>query len=508
MGRILACVLVLAMCMGYLPLAAAESADGKNGKRVLDSPLAGRWYNADRVRLAAEIDDYLKNVPPGPGLQAWALILPHAGLAWSGQTGAYGIKAVVASGQKIRRVIVIGPSHHVYFKNRASVPDGFSHYRTPLGEMPLDRELIDELRATPYFATEPGADFPEHSVQVMLPMLQRALGDFRLVPIVLGVLDQGAVRAIAGILQPHLDKETLLVVSTDFTHYGAGFDYRPFTEDIEENLKKLDMGAFHLIEARDLTGFAGYIDRTGATICGQVPLMVLLALMPEDARVQLLRYDTSGRLTGDFSSSVSYLSAAVSGERPAAAGGPQDTLSRQDRAGLLALARATVKFTLEKGRKPSPAELGVEITPGMERVMGAFVTLKIKGQLRGCIGEITPVRPLYQAVMARAVDAALHDPRFRPVERQEFEALEFEISALTPSHPVASYRDIVLGRDGMVLHKNGHSAVFLPQVAPEQGWTLEQTLSELAVKAGLGPNDWRQGASFDVFQAIVFGEEH
>ena len=140
--------------------------------------------------------------------------------------------------------------------------------------------------------------------------------------------------------------------------------------------------------------------------------------------------------------------------------------------------------------------------------MGAFVTLndKTTGALRGCIGEIMPMRPLVEAVAARAVDSALGDPRFSPVSERELGGIRVEVSALTPPKRVASWRDIVLGRDGMTLEKNGCFAVFLPQVAPEQGWDLPTTLSYLSQKAGLSADAWREGATFETFQAEVFHE--
>ncbi|MBR0506111.1 MAG: AmmeMemoRadiSam system protein A, partial [Kiritimatiellae bacterium] len=140
--------------------------------------------------------------------------------------------------------------------------------------------------------------------------------------------------------------------------------------------------------------------------------------------------------------------------------------------------------------------------------MGAFVTLndKATGMLRGCIGEIMPMRPLVDAVIERAVDSALRDPRFSPVSERELGSLRVEVSALTPPRRVGSWRDIVLGRDGMTLEKNGAFAVFLPQVAPEQGWDLPTTLTYLSQKAGLPPDAWREGATFETFQAEVFHE--
>ena len=139
--------------------------------------------------------------------------------------------------------------------------------------------------------------------------------------------------------------------------------------------------------------------------------------------------------------------------------------------------------------------------------MGCFVTLKIGEDLRGCIGEIEPMRPLYQAVTGRAVDSAFRDPRFPQLTPEEFRRVEIEISALTPARPVNSWQEIEIGRHGMTITRNGRSAVFLPQVAPEQGWNLEQTLTYLSRKAGLPADAWRSpDARFTVFEAIVFKE--
>lgn len=475
-------------------------------KRVFPSPFAGTWYDADPAKLSAAIDGYMGKVPDKVLAPVCALIMPHAGLQWSGQTAAYGIKQIDAA--KIRRVIVLGPSHHVFMENSASVPDA-THYATPLGETPLDVDLIRDLLQSPYFHVTRAANENEHSVQILLPALQRQLGEFRFVPIVLGRLDSASTQAIADILRRHLTPDTLVVASSDFTHYGKNFGYLPFATDIPENLKKLDMGAFKLIEEQNLQGFAAYVEKTGATICGQGAIEMLLALLPAKSRIDLLHYENSGAKTHDYSSSVSYLSAAVTGNwetiaKDEAAGSP--ALSQDDKNRLMALAKGTLQHFLDNGKAPTPEKLGIEITPGMQQIMGAFVTLKKHENLRGCIGEITPTRPLYEAVMQRSIDAAVHDSRFKAVRKDEFQELSFEISALTPPTAVASYRDIVIGRDGVVLQKNGRSAVFLPQVAPEQGWGLEEMLSQLALKAGLPPNAWAEGASFTVFQAIVFAE--
>lgn len=484
----------------------AEQPD--QGSRVFTSPLAGTWYPADKQELVDEIDGYLAKASGEQLKDVCAVILPHAGYRWSGPTAAYALHQL--QGRSFKRVVVVGPSHRLPMENIASVPD-FTDYATPLGRVPLDRKFIAELRKHPEFQGIPLAHDGEHSVQIELPLLEHVLGDFEFVPIVVGELDRPTVRKMGRILSGLVDSQTLVVASSDFTHYGANFGYVPFTHNVPQKLKELDGGAIDRVCAKDPDGLLDYIDKTGATICGRYAISVLLAMLPADAEVHKLHYDTSGSMLGDYSSSVSYCAFAVSGKWPKAApvapSSDSSALTPADRSALLRLARATLTYALEHGEAPTAEQLGIEITPAMRRTSGAFVTLHRNGALRGCIGEIIASRPLYRCVIAQAVNAGLHDYRFPPVRSSELDEIDFEISVLTPPQPVASASKIVLGKHGVILKKAGHMAVFLPQVAPEQGWDLETTLTYLSRKAGLPGDAWRNGASFEVFEAIVFGEK-
>ena len=208
---------------------------------------------------------------------------------------------------------------------------------------------------------------------------------------------------------------------------------------------------------------------------------------------------------------MSYETIAFYGEgRPARkekAKAEMSELTAADKKVLLSLAREAIAQAL-KGKVPStPEDLGVKTTPAMKRKMGGFVTLTIGGDLRGCIGEIFPRQPLADVVLDHAIDAAFNDPRFPPLTAKEFLKIRIEISALTPPTPVASYKDIEIGKHGMFIELDGRSAVFLPQVAPEQGWDLPTTLTYLSRKAGLSDDAWRDPrAKFTVFEAVVFHE--
>ncbi len=131
---------------------------------------------------------------------------------------------------------------------------------------------------------------------------------------------------------------------------------------------------------------------------------------------------------------------------------------------------------------PAAQQLGVDITPAMEQIAGAFVTLVKHGQLRGCVGQVIPDQPLYETVMRHAIHAGLNDRRFPPVKASELDDIEFEVSVLTPPRRVASSSEITIGVHGIILNKSGCSSLFLPQVAPQQGWDLETTLAQLVTE--------------------------
>ncbi|MHC4818226.1 MAG: AmmeMemoRadiSam system protein B [Planctomycetota bacterium] len=477
-------------------------------KDVLASPVAGSWFTDDPEKLAAELQGYLDRVEPKPLAPLRALVLPHAGYRWSGQVAAYGVKQV--AGGTYDRVVVLGPSHRSGMENVVSVPDA-THYASPLGEVALDLDFIRALRRHSVVQCIPPVHRSEHSVHIQVPLLQQALGEFRLVPIVVGSLDLETSRTFARILRGLIDAETLVVASSDFTHYGPRFSYRPFQDDLAQNLERLDMGALKTIEKSDDEAFRSYIRKTGATICGRRAISVLLAVLGPDAEAHLLRYDTSGRIGGDYTNSVSYLAVAFPGAwsaaAPVAAPATTPPLSAADRQRLLVLARKTLEHVFEHEDYPTPEELGVEVTAPMKTPRGAFVTLYRSGRMCGCRGMIYASTPLFRTVMIQTVQSALHDTRFQPVRARELPALRMTISVLTEPRPVASAEDIVLGQHGIILKKGGKRALYLPQVATEQGWNLAQTLGRLSRKAGLPADAWRDpDASFQVFEAEVFGE--
>jgi AmmeMemoRadiSam system protein B/AmmeMemoRadiSam system protein A len=486
-------------------------AAGVAAESVRPSALAGTWYPGDAGELAREVDgllDAAKAKPPEGSIRA--LIAPHAGYRFSGATAAE-VFALVR-GRAYERVLVLAPAHRSGFHG-LSIAD-VTAYETPLGRVPLDTEAIARLRASDLVQTDPTAHEREHSIEIELPLLQRALAPgWRLVPVLVSRMEGEDYQVAADLLRPLADDRTLVVVSTDFTHFGPRFGYLPFPPDKEvaEHLRGLDEGAVKQILAKDADGLLAYQADTGITMCGYRPVTLLLKLLPADAQVERVAYATSGELTGDWMNSVSYVGLAVTGPTPISGSTPAAAAAAKTDGSDLALLHRLAVLGVEEavlgpsGQRTRELQTRLAALPEpLREPAGAFVTLKRGGQLRGCIGYILPKKPLYQAVLENGVNAARNDHRFYPVAPEELDDMEIEVSVLSPPEPIPSYEQFRVGEQGIILSKDGHQAVFLPEVAPEQGWSRDETLTHLAQKAGLPADAWRKGADFLVFTSTKY----
>ncbi len=178
-------------------------------------------------------------------------------------------------------------------------------------------------------------------------------------------------------------------------------------------------------------------------------------------------------------------------------------LSSEEKRYLLKLARDTISARLNQQPLPEPKP----ITPNLKVHTGAFVTINKRGQLRGCIGYVEGIKPLYQAIQDLALSAAFNDPRFPPLTKDELPQTEIEISVLTPLIPVHDISEIQIGRDGLLVKNGFYEGLLLPQVATEYGWDVETFLSETCLKAGLPPNAWKDpDTEIFKFSALIFSE--
>ncbi|MFH1227160.1 MAG: AmmeMemoRadiSam system protein B [Planctomycetota bacterium] len=467
--------------------------------KVRPLALAGTWYNGSSGELGKEIRGYLDKADVKPMADVSAIIVPHAGHQYSGQGAAYGYKAV--SNRAFKRVILMGPNHQSYrFKGIAVTR--MTHYQTPLGLVAIDTAACNKLLAAGgIFNNQPDAEMSEHSLEIQLPFIQTVLQGYKLIPLMVDSMSDKDFQTAAEALKEFVDDNTLLIASSDFTHFGEGFGYVPFTDSVKANLKKLDGGAIDQILKISPGGFREYLNATGATICGYNPITLLLHLMPAGIKAQLLDYYTSGDLTGDWGHSVSYAAIAFSRD---AASGESHLLDDAEQKFLLKLARQTLQMYLKSGKMPEVDQS--KITPRLNRKFGVFVTMEKNKQLRGCIGNFEPV-VLYKAVMKQVTESATGDPRFEPMTLAEEPAVHIEISVMSPMKRIDSYKEIIVGTHGVYIKKGMHGATFLPQVAPEQGWDRDTMLEYLCQKAGLDADAYKdKGMEFLVYTAQVFGE--
>ena len=446
--------------------------------------LAGTWYPGSPAMLLATARNLLRQASPAPAPagRPLALVVPHAGWAYSGAVAAsaYRLLAPGAFG----RVVVVAPSHYGSFDGYAL--DDASAYLTPLGEVPLAREAVEALKGPGLARVVPGVTGPEHAVEIELPFLQAVLGRFSLVPVLVGRVDASDQRAFALRLAMLDDGKTLFVFSSDFTHYGPRFDYAPFgpTAGARAGIRSLDATAIDLLRRLDADGFRAFVKEKDATICGRAGLgtmLELLARIAPKARGTLLAHWASGEMTGSRDdSSVDYAALAFTREEgPAGSALTAPPRLAPVDASAPPLPEALGRALVRVARGALEADLGQDTTrldaalrelgdaPEASRLQAVFVTLKKTdpleiarlGELRGCIGQVVPTYPLDLAVVKSALDAALDDPRFPEVEEGELPKLAVEVTVLSPIVPIGSWKEIRVGTHGIVLEKGGRRAL-------------------------------------------------
>jgi len=450
------------------------------------------------------IDSFLKAANPEP-LQGniFTLILPHAGYGFSGSTAAYGYKLI--QGKSYKTVVVIGPSHYYGFSGVSVYPEGI--FRTPLGDLEIDKEFAQKLlnKDNDIFF-ELRAFEKEHSVEVQLPFLQKVLSDFsaeggsasggKIVPIVMGDCSLSTCQKFADLLKKAIGQrqDVLVVASTDMYH---GYDYQE--ADTMDNL------TLSYLKNMDAEGLYYGLREGKLQLCGGFGVVstLILAKGLDHQSLKVLHHTNSAEVTGKKIKgiwTVGYVSCVIDQEKGVVA-----MLNKEQRKKLLEIARNSIQHYLKTGKK-------IEITeqdPILSKEMGAFVTLREHAELRGCIGNLIGSQPLYLTIRDMAIEAAVGDPRFSPLEESELKNIEIEISALSPLERVDSADKIQLGVHGVLVKRGFQSGVFLPQVAQETGWSKEEFLSNLcAHKAGLSADAWKdKSTEIYIFSAEVFSEK-
>jgi len=496
---------ILVGCLSAALLAQPD----KQSEEVRPPVYAGQFYEANADRLSSRIEVFLQAVDKLPTISRdpAVIIVPHAGYVYSGQTAAYAYALV--KGRAYDTVVVIGPSHHYGFNSCSVWPRG--GFATPLGVMPVDEETCSRLMKATGFEFIPEAHAQEHSVEVQVPFLQTVLPQAKLVPIVMGFPTRRLIERLAdGLLAALSGKKALVVISTDMSHYLP-----------QPEAKEVDQKTMNLISALQVEPLLRQVISGENVLCGGGGVCASLLYLQKlgEPRLQVLRYADSSEGGGPKNQVVGYMAAVgfiMSEAKPepkkenlsssTSTSGQKETemvfsLSQEEKRELLNLAKQAVELYVREGKI---LNYHTE-NPRFWEEKGAFVTLKKRGQLRGCIGYIEPVLPLYLTIIRCAILAASEDPRFSPVETKELSSLEYEISVLTTPRKVSNPREVVVGRHGLIISMSGRKGVLLPQVPVEEGWDRETFLEQVCLKAGLPPAAWRRAeAELFVFEALVF----
>lgn len=488
-----------------IPLLVGCSGIAKNpaagpGEQVRQAAVAGAFYPKDAKELAATVDEFLTHasVPAQKG-QIIALVAPHAGYPFSGVVAGHSY--ALLKGRPTHRVVVIAPSHYEAFPF-ASVYEGEA-YATPLGSIPVDKEFARKLvRSSPLIKLSsrghvPSAEGSEHALEVQLPFLQRTLGDFQLVPIIMGEQSYEASRAL-GVALAELIRgtDTLIVASSDLSHY------HPYEQAIILDGKTLNaIGEWDYLTLSD-----NFRSRTWEA-CGGGPIVAAMIAAERlgATRAKVIKYANSGDVTGDRSRVVGYGAVALLQEDEGRGREtPKFSLTSAEKRQLLEIARKSVESAVKENKT---YELPANLPASLMQDRGAFVTLKENGELRGCIGYTVAMQPLAETVRDVGAFAALRDTRFRPVAASELPQLKYEVSVLSPLRRVSDISQIKVGEHGLMIVKGRTRGLLLPQVAPEQHWDRNTLLDETAMKAGLPSKAWRdKDADLFMFTAVVFGE--
>jgi len=453
---------------------------------VRPAAVAGSYYPGDKPQLEYQLNRFLLNAPSNlvKG-DVIALIVPHAGYPYSGQAAAYGYKQLL--GKKFDTVILIGASHKMGF-DQIALPD-YEFYETPLGKVPVDKEFISKLKKlSDRVIVDNKPHREEHSLEAQLPFLQTVLKDgFKIVPILFGGISLSNCQTLSYALSFLIEDNTLIIASSDWSHY--------YPYDLAS---KMDSKGTTLAVNGDIEGFIKALANGETEACGAPAIITTMLIAPALGanKVELLKYANSGDVTDDRSKVVGYASIVFYNQ--------ELKLSGSDKKELLRIARKTIDAKIRNWKLP---DFNVD-EGAMTAKRGVFVSLSKAGKLRGCIGYIQPVKPLFLAVQDMAIEAAANDPRFKPVTKAEFKDIDLEISALSRLKKIKDVSDISVGRDGLYIIKGGQSGLLLPQVAVEWGWNRDEFLRQVCIKAGLPEDAWREkDAVLYRFCADVFREE-
>ncbi|TAJ93545.1 MAG: AmmeMemoRadiSam system protein B [Gammaproteobacteria bacterium] len=423
--------------------------------------VAGMFYPEEPRELARVVAGFTAAAAKFAA-QPRILVVPHAGYIYSGAVAGRAYACLKKHSGTIRKVVLFGPAHRVYL-NGLALPDA-DLLATPLGEIPVDKSMAKQVLQLPQVSINAEAHAQEHSLEVQLPFLQTVLEDFSILPLVVGM---ASIRDITEIFERlRHEKHLLIVISSDLSHYHGYKEAQRMDTATSAAIRSFNLDAIGPDQACGFVGLRGGLQFAHSNGMWVVEL---------DLR-------NSGDTAGPQDRVVGYGAFAVYADRQ---------FTELQKCQLLALARASIVEGLTNSR-PVPINPD-DLDPALLESGAAFVTLKIKGQLRGCIGTTQVEECLARCVAMNAYNAAFRDPRFEPLSADELPQIDISISVLTKPAPLQFSSETELlesiepGIDGLIIESGAHRATFLPEVwdsLPMPG----DFLKHLKIKAGISPS--------------------
>jgi AmmeMemoRadiSam system protein B/AmmeMemoRadiSam system protein A len=403
--------------------------------------VAGQFYPDDPARLGAALDAAFAAAPPCP-FRAKMVVVPHAGIAYSGRVAAKALRALDAP-KRLKRIVILGPNHRVPLDGIALHPA--AAWATPLGVSPVAEDAARAIRSLDGVAVDARPFAGEHSLEMALIFVQRLLPGVEIIPALVGAAEPALVEEAVERLWG--GPETAICISSDLSHFLSA----PAAHGRDDATRaKIERGDWSELQPTDACGYSAL---RGAIRVAEARGM----------RATGIAFATSDEAGAPSERVVGY--GAFAFEEADVA-----KLADADRARLLAVAAASLAFAADHAGDAPEIEFGADLSPALSAQRASFVTLERDGLLRGCIGSPAPRTTLARDVSINAAAAGFGDPRFSPLTASELTDLTISISVLSPAAPLALADEDELiaklhpGRDGLILRERGASALFLPSV--------------------------------------------
>jgi AmmeMemoRadiSam system protein B/AmmeMemoRadiSam system protein A len=469
---------------------------------------AGHFYSADKDTLTKDLTQLFEScVKSSSHPTVRAIICPHAGYVYSGKVAASAY-SVIDRNTVYKNIFIIGSSHVMAFEGASVYYTG--DYITPLGKLTVNKEIANSLKKEKLFDFPVNAHLQEHSLEVQMPFIQYYFKNIPpVIPIIIATNNVNSIKKIAEILRPWFTPENLFIISSDFSHYPS---YKTANEVDNSTANAIISGDPK--KFMDILKKNSYVNDPGlaTSMCGWTSGLMLLYLAEgtSDLEFKKIDYCNSGDSKyGNKDEVVGYNAIALteknSGTQAAKSLSDEVKFSSKEKEQLISIAHDNIRSLLYDKKRIS---LNKETLPEVfKKPYGAFVTLKINGSLRGCIGRFISSDPLYEVVLESSQSSAFEDPRFSLLTKEELPKTDIEITVLGPLRKINSIKEIVLGKHGIYIKKDFRSGTMLPQVATENNWSVEEFLGYTSRdKAGIGWDGWKD-ADIYIYEGIVIEEK-